>query len=606
MNEFLEQFLIESRELVAQASEDLLALERDPQDRARLDGAFRAFHTLKGAAAIMEFSPMLRATHAAEDLLSGLREGEQIVSTALVSDCLACLDQVGAWLETLAKTGDLPPDAERAAERLIVRFSRSGVVAPDATRTTLPSGMADDVALTTEILQTQLALLRTRPDDGFIGRVGAAERVFRNLLNYAGSEAQAEIVRLTAQLSDVALGPTPAPATAQPATATSATRAVRLDVERLDVVMNLAGELTVTKNALEHILQHSEGAEREGQLQKLHEQLERQTGALLRQVLSMRVLPLRQVFERFPRLVREMAVTLERKVQLRIEGEATEADKTIVEGLFEPILHVLRNALDHGVEAPDARALAGKPELAEITLAAWREGDQVVIEVRDDGNGIDPNAIRAAAVGRGMLDAEAASAMPDAAALELIFAPGFSTKDDVTDLSGRGVGMDAVRIAVGRLGGKVSVQSRQGQGTLVRFDLPFSVMLSRILVVEAGGQMFGVPFEAVAETLQLEAGIVQQVGQVRAFALRGRTIPLLNLATLLGLPDTQDAGTGRIAVIVERAGELAALEVSRLGGQMEVMLKPMEGLLTGMSWVAGTALRGDGAVLIVLEIAGLL
>jgi two-component system, chemotaxis family, sensor kinase CheA len=176
----------------------------------------------------------------------------------------------------------------------------------------------------------------------------------------------------------------------------------------------------------------------------------------------------------------------------------------------------------------------------------------------------------------------------------------------VTDLSGRGVGMDAVRIAVERLGGRVSVQSRPGQGTLVRFDLPFSVMLSRILVVEAGGQMFGLPFETVVETVQLEPGMMGQIGQVSAFALRGRTIPLLDLATLLGLPDTQDAKIWPVAVIVERGGELAALGVTRLGGQMEVMLKPMEGLLASMGWVAGTALRGDGGVLIVLEIAGLL
>jgi two-component system chemotaxis sensor kinase CheA len=293
-------------------------------------------------------------------------------------------------------------------------------------------------------------------------------------------------------------------------------------------------------------------------------------------------------------------------VQLRIEGEATEADKTIVEALFEPLLHVLRNAVDHGVEAPDVRVTAGKLELAEITLAARREGDQVVIEVSDDGNGIDPAAIRAAAVVRGVLSAEEAAALADAAALELIFAPGFSTRNDVTDLSGRGVGMDAVRIGVERLGGKVSVQSRPSQGTLVRFDLPFSVMLSRILVVEVAGQMFGLPFETVVETVQLEPGMIEQVGQVPAFALRGRTIPLLNLATLLGLSDAQNAGAGRIAVIVERAGELAALEVARLGGQMEVILKPMEGLLASMGWVAGTALRGDGGVLIVLEIAGLL
>lgn len=600
MNEFLEQFLIESRELVAQATADLLALERDPQDRARLDGAFRAFHTLKGAAAIVEFSAMLRVTHAAEDLLSGLRQGEQEVSTALVSDCLACLDQLSAWLEAMAASGDLPDNAERAAERLIARFARGGVVALPPMAEAL--GMEADATLTAEILQAQLALLRTRPDAGFIGRIGAAARVFRNLLSHAGAPGQEDITRLLAQMSDQALPPAPAPGGGQPA----AVRAVRLDTERLDALMRLAGELAVTKNAFGYVLKYDEDAAgQNARLQKLQEQLERQTAALLRQVLAMRVLPLRQVFERFPRLVREMAVTLERKVQLRIEGEVTEADKTIVEALFEPLLHVLRNAVDHGVEAPEVRSAAGKPAIAEITLAARREGDQVVVEVSDDGSGIDLAGIRAAAVGRGLLAAEEAEALPDEAAQALIFAPGFSTREDVTDLSGRGVGMDAVKSAVERLGGKVSLQSRPGHGTRIRFDLPFSMMLSRILVVQAGGQMFGLPFEAVVETVQLEAGAIERIGQLPAFVLRGRTVPLLSLAGLLGLAEEPEPERST-AVVVERAGELAALQVTRLGGQMEVMLRPMDGLLAGMGWVAGTALLGDGAVLIVLEIAGLL
>lgn len=598
MNEFLEQFLIESRELVAQAVEDLLALERDPQDRARLDGAFRAFHTLKGAAAIVEFPAMLRVTHAAEDLLSGLRQGAQEVSTVLVSDCLACLDQISVWLEEMAARDDLPADAERAAERLVTRFAHSGAVAPEPAAQV--PGTAD-TTLTSEILQAQLALLRTRPDAGFTGRIGAAERVLRNLLHHAGAEAGEDITTLLARLSDP---PAPAAGGSQPVAA--AARAVRLDAERLDTLMRLAGELAVTKNAVGHVLKYDEeGAVQTARLHKLQEQLERQTAALLRQVLAMRVLPLRQVFERFPRLVREMAVSLERKVHLRLAGEATEADKTIVEALFEPLLHVLRNAVDHGVEDPAIRAAAGKPAVAEVSLTARREGDAVVVEVSDDGGGIDLAAVRATAVSRGVLDAGEAEALPDEAAQALIFAPGFSTREDVTDLSGRGVGMDAVKSAVERLGGKVSVRSRQGEGTVIRFDLPFSVMLSRILVVEAGGQVFGLPFEAVVETVQLEADAVERIGPVPAVALRGRTVPLLNLAGLLGLAEAPAPARSTV-VVVERAGELAGLEVSRLGGQLEVMLRPMDGLLAGMGWVAGTALLGDGGVLIVLEIDGLL
>jgi two-component system chemotaxis sensor kinase CheA len=278
----------------------------------------------------------------------------------------------------------------------------------------------------------------------------------------------------------------------------------------------------------------------------------------------------------------------------------------VVEALFEPLLHVVRNALDHGVESPAARAAAGKPEVAVIRLSGFREGERVIVEVADDGHGIDPAVIRRVAAERGVMTAEALAAVSDDDVIELIFAPGFSTAATVTDLSGRGVGMDAVRSTVERLGGRVSVRSRQGEGTTVRFILPFTVMMTRVMIVEAAGQVFGVPFEAIVETLQIARDDISAIGAAEAFVLRSRTVPLVSLARTLGLPGEPGRSPLVKAVITAVGGQMSALEVDGFGERLDVMLKPMDGLLSGMHGVAGTTLLGDGRVLIVLDLQELL
>ena len=313
--------------------------------------------------------------------------------------------------------------------------------------------------------------------------------------------------------------------------------------------------------------------------------MDRLTADMLRSILAARVLPLRQVFQRFPRLVREMASSLDKPVRLETAGDATEADRTIVEALFEPILHVLRNAVDHGIEPKVQRAAAGKSSPAVIRLSAARQGDEVLIEISDDGSGIDPVAIRSLAAARGLASGEALNRMPEPEVLELIFAPGFSTAKHITSLSGRGVGMDAVRAAIMQLGGQVELQSELGAGTTIRFHLPFTVMLSRVLMAEAGGQAFGVPFEAVVETQQFRTREIAALGAARAVFWRGRTLPLISLAGILNLPETESAELIQ-AVIVEQNGEFGAIQVERFGSQLEVMLKPLDGLLAGMPGIA--------------------
>ena len=612
MNEFIEQFLLESRELVAQATADLLALERAPDDAGLLDSAFRAFHTLKGGAGIVDFMAMEQAVHAAEDVLYGVRSGRRAMTPALVGDCLACLDQVVQWLDDIERTGELPGDPDDGADETAGRIS--GAATGDSANALSLAARA--------VLEAQLALMDEPASPGFEGRIASAGVVAANVLGSAGRPAAAESLSSAAEISiathDAAVlrdaiehvlrreSPAAGPPS-QPSFEPEQARTLRVDTARIDALVTLTGELTVAKNSIGHAasLVAREAPELGAILKARFAVLHRLTGELQHAVLSMRVLPLDHVFQRFPRLLREMSIELGKPASLFIEGGDTEADKVIVERLFEPLVHVIRNAIGHGIEDAATRAALRKPAEATIRLAARRLGEHVAVEVSDDGQGIDVDRIRELARERGLFTAEALSAMSDEAVIDVIFEPGFSTAATVTGLSGRGVGMDAVRAAVERLAGQVRVESRAGLGTTIRFMLPFSVMVTPIMVVVAGGQMFGIPLDAVIETLRIAAGSIAPVAGAEVVVIRDRTLALVSLARALDVrkhdPDEAEA----TIVIVRVEGHEAALRVDGIGERMEVMMKPLEGLLAGMPTLAGSTLLGDGGVLLILDLAGM-
>jgi two-component system chemotaxis sensor kinase CheA len=301
-----------------------------------------------------------------------------------------------------------------------------------------------------------------------------------------------------------------------------------------------------------------------------------------------------------------MSANLGKPLKLEIEGDDTEADKAIVEMLFEPLLHIVRNAIDHGIESPADRAARGKPSTARIQIRAARQGDQVLLEISDDGGGIDLERVREVAKARGIATEEDLRSMSETDIIDLVFAAGFSTAAKVTELSGRGVGMDAVRTAVERIGGRVSVESRAGHGTNVRFSLPFSVMMTDVMTVEAGGQMFGVPLDAIVETVSVPKTAIKGIGAAQAIVLRNRTIPVFDLASVLALREATPNDTAATIVITTMAGHLGGLRVDCIGERLEVILKPLDGLLTGIPGITGTTLLGDGRVLLVLDIGELL
>jgi two-component system chemotaxis sensor kinase CheA len=621
MNEFLEQFLVEARELVEQAVADLLALEREPGDRASLDGSFRAFHTLKGGAGIVDFAAMGRAMHAAEDVLSMVRRGDRAVTAALIGDCLACLDQVVRWLDSIEESGELPSGADAAAGRLAVRFA-AGEAAIEVAKTEAPAvgGETPASATASAILREQIALLAIR-GEGLEGRIASAGRVAANVFRHLGRPDVAE--RIADAVTESLAGPepesiaraiesameslnaAPAPDPIEPVAnrPDPLSRSLRVDAERVDALVSLTGELTVAKNAFRHIAMLAQEGDNplSASIGSEYGKLDRLIDGLQRAVLELRILPLRRVFQRFSRLVREMSETLARPVRLVIEGEETQADKAIVEMLFEPLLHVVRNAMDHGVEPSAERAAEGKSAIATICLRARREGEHVVVEVEDDGRGIDTDRVRTVAVERGLATSDIVAGMSEGAVIDLIFMAGFSTTTDVSDLSGRGVGMDAVRASIERLGGRVQLETRKGAGAIVRFVLPFSVMMTRVMTVEAGGQWFGIPLDAVIETIRVPRHEIRSVGKAHALVLRNRTVPLIGLAATLGWAKAESSADATV-VVASSGGVSGGLEVDRLGARMDVMLKPAEGLLSGIPAIAGTTMLGDGGVLLVLDV----
>ncbi len=624
MNEFIEQFLIEARELVEQGVGDLLALESHPDDRGRLDSAFRAFHTLKGAAGIIDFAAMARALHVAEDALESVRSGARPLTPRLVGDGLNALDQVLQWLDRIEAAGEPPTDAEPQADAVIARFGAPPAEEPGGG----PSADAPPVAAVAEaapleqrVLDAQIRMLLTAGPAGLAGRLRSAALVAERALLRLGRPGAA-VGRALALALDAgdptplvdALRTGPAEDAALPAAAADApvVRALRVDVERVDALVRLTGEITVVKTALGHLADTiAAGADSRqigAALKAQNAILDRLVGDLQHAVLGIRVLPLRQVFQRFPRLVRELGVQLGKPVRLVTEGDDTEADKAIVDSLFEPLLHVLRNAVDHGVEDEAGRRAAGKPAIGLITLRGARQGDQVVIEIEDDGRGIDVDRVRRAAAERGIASRDALADLSDAAVIDLVFAPGFSTAAAVSDVSGRGVGMDAVRTAVERMGGRAVLESRPGSGTVARLILPFTVMMTRVMTVKAGAQLFGIPFDSIVETVRVAPDRVVAIGAARAVVIRDTTLPLVNLAETLGGPSVGgDPSRPDATVVVARiSGQLVGLEVDGLGERLDVMLKQIGGLLSGLHGVSGATLLGDGQVLLVLDLPDLL
>ncbi len=749
MNTLQEQFVAEARELVHQATDDLIAAEREGFSTERIDRVFRAFHTLKGSAGVVDLPAMGLVLHAAEDLLAAVAAGRLGSSPAMIDQLLVCLGQVSTWVDnfedrqtepasagedarmmadTLRRTlspsasagpaGEASPSAASALPEGVERWlptpglktavARQGQAAvlcalsyephadcffngddpldlmrrvphliafqiepreawpplaeigpyscnlrlqaitaatrpqlstlfrlvPDQVRIieivsdALPGeqGAANDTAAAVRsiIEEQRLVLGAAKSHEDYFGRIGSAARVAANALRRGGHGDRADQIEragataaaqsdpavllsgIEETLSALARGDGEKLDARGDDAPARASRLLRVDESKIDALLDLAGELLVVKNALAHTakLVEGEGAEHElaRTIRGQHDAIDRVAHELHAAILQLRMVPMAQVFRSFPRLVRDMARRLGKSATLVTRGETTESDKTIVDLLFEPLIHLVRNALDHGIEPSEERHAAGKSEGATVTLGASRTGDRFVVEVTDDGRGIDPMVVRRKAREKGLVPASELDALSDEQVIDLIFSAGFSTASEVSDISGRGVGMDVVRSSIERIGGRVSLRSQLGAGTTVSLDLPVNIAMSRIMVVEAGGQVFGIPMDAVSETVRLLPEQISRIKNNDGFVLHDRVVPICSLAELMNLPLSQPSSDGaRLVVVAETGGRSTAIEVDAIRERMEVVLKPMQGLLSSARGYAGTTLMGDGAVLLVLD-----
>ena len=633
MDELLAQFLIEARELVPEAAAALENLREAPSDNSQIDAAFRAVHTLKGSVAIFDMAPAGQVLHAAEDLLEGARARRVQLDAASISTLLACIDRIDGWVDAMETEGRLPHDAGAIAGRLLRRISGTEELAgTEATAEVMPAWVKAILEREPKSLHgaaADMVAFRYMPDaacffrgDDPLALIAAIPEVVAltirpfspwpeidvldpfhcNLvlegLSAAPMAAVQSALRVVGEQADYFAVPYQ---TDEISTASEAIRTFRVEERRIDNLVDHVGELAVVGNSLASIVVDAARTDvaLAQRLRAFQAELDRGIQAMQRSVIAVRLVPAGPAVRRLPRLVREIAEGLGKDVAFTIEGESTEVDKAIADTLFESLLHLVRNALDHGIEPPERRVTAGKRAQGSLRLRFTRSGEQLHVSLSDDGAGIDPARIKAIAVERGIISNEASALLDDGSATQLIFAPGFSTADRVTDVSGRGVGMDAVRRTVEAAGGRIEVESQVGAGSTFLLVLPLSAITTRLLVVAAGEDRFAIPFDRIAETATVPADRIVPLGGGEALVLRDATVPLLHLSELVG---RSRMASDRVRLVVTHMNtERVALAIDGFGERVDSMVRPVSGLLATVPGIAGTTLMGNGDVLLVLD-----
>lgn len=622
----LPQFILEGRELAEHAGEALLALEGGDV-AAAVDAALRAFHTLKGSAGLFDLAELGALMHLAEGRLEEVRAAGVAPEPELVTILLETVAETERWLDALDIAG-APSAADRSsAAELEIRLARRH----DAPAREAPGRPVDEWAgaLAAKLSPGASAIaIRYRPDAqayfhgedplDLIGKVPGllslelrrepdapaddsyalfhCDLVLTALCEATDTEVEAALRLVRDQVELV-------PVRGRAAPAGETQRALRVAPERVDELAALLDETIIAKNALAHAIGELAGATGIRALAERQAMLDRSLADLHAAVAGLRLAPLAPLFTRLTRQTRELAAQLGKEAELTVAGGEVAVDKGIVDGLLEPLVHLLRNALDHGVETPEARVAAGKPARAALRLSARSEGPLAVIELSDDGRGLDLPRIRALAIERGLLSRDAAPDLSDEATHELVFTPGFSTAGRVTDVSGRGVGLDAVRAAIGRLGGRVRLSSRPDAGTIAQLSVPLRAVMTKIAVVSAGGRRYGAPLQAIREIIRLPTAEVASIRAGRAFVLRDEVLPLVSLSELMGgRPPEGDLLT---VMVVARADQAVGVAVERVGERIEAPVRPATGLLSSLPGLQGTLVEGDGQVLMVLDLEAL-
>ncbi|MCL6521189.1 MAG: chemotaxis protein CheA [Firmicutes bacterium] len=594
-------FLQEAEELLETLEEGLVGLD-GAAGAEEVHRLFRAAHTLKGNAGAAGLEEVARRAHALESALEPLRQGAPPPGREEVDRMLAEVDAMRAELRRASGDGAADGREEGGEEEseVEVRFADG-----------CPFLSVRSYQVLQAVRDAGGEVLASEPDEAAI----EAGEEFQHLrLRFLGpAEEVLREIRAVPDVASVRLlerqpparGTRP-PAGGAPALAGGQAESLRVEVRLLDHLMNLIGELVVDRNRLDEAARRLTAAGDGATLDEVVEHLARLSEELQETVTRARMQPLSSLFRRFPRLMRELESSTGKLFDFVVEGESTELDRSLATLVADPLVHLLRNAVDHGVEPPEERRRAGKPERARIELRAWREENTIRIAVADDGAGIDPEALRRRAVEKGFLSAEEAARLGDREAVELIFQPGFSTSRQVTEISGRGVGMDVVRRNVERVGGQVEVESQPGRGTRFILDLPLTVAILRVLLVEAGGIPLAVPLAAIDEVVDLRPERVERVGGQPVLRWREHVLGLTSLGAALEGRRSWEPAPGEKGLVVRHQGRRQVWAVERLLGDQEVVVKALGRWLDEVRGLAGAAVLGDGRVALVLDVGGVM
>ena len=575
--ELLEGFLTETTELLEKLDDDLVALEKAPTDTDLLNQIFRSIHTVKGASSFLGFDLLVRVTHKTEDVLNRLRKGELLVTSEIMDVVLEATDLVKMLVADI-KAGDIiDREIDETVNKLIPLLSEQAGAAqqapPVATEPVEPAAVSDDTNAEQSPPSSPTASLPSVP------------------------ATPAPVV------PKKATSPKPADKGADDLSDSST---VRVDVKRLDDLMNQVGELVLERNRMIQLNQDLQGGSSDyilfgEEFGKLTKRMNFVTSELQMQVLKMRMIPVEKVFKKFPRIVRSLSRDLGKEVDLQIFGEETELDRSVVDEIGDPLIHLIRNAMDHGLETPDERLAAGKPRTGTLVLAAVHEGNSIIISIKDDGRGIDTDRVGRKAIEKGLITEDQLLAMSQREMFDLIFLPGFSTKDKASDLSGRGVGMDVVKTNIKKLNGLIEIKSEKGLGSEFILRLPLTLAIIQSLLVEVEGEVYSIPLSSVLETLRVDQRQFHVVGGQEVLKLRESVLPLIRLEQVFKVQRNSERDDFCYVVVIGAADKRVGLVVSRLVGQQEVAIKSLGNYLANIPGIAGSTILGDGRVTLIVD-----
>ncbi len=616
LQEILEDFLVEAFELIEQMDQDLVELEGNPEDLELLNGIFRVAHTVKGSSSFLNFDILTKLTHHMEDVLNKARKGDLKITPDIMDVILESVDMMKGLLEAI-KESSTDSTSGIEIEDICARF--------DVISTGKEMIASEDIIEIEEKETVEVAKVEEDVDMSNFTDEEVADEIER-LLAQKMQEKLAKKAKKDAEPKKSGTGSVEQqlkakqPTFIQPKKETekdtpkkvpsTPEQTIRVEVSRLDHLMNLIGELVLGKNRLlkiyDDVEERYEGEKFLEELNQVVSSVSLVTTDLQIAVMKTRMLPVSKVFNKFPRLVRDLSRDLNKEIELILSGEETELDKSIIEVIGDPLVHMVRNSCDHGVETPDIRKAAGKEAGGTVHLKAYNEGNQIVIEIKDDGAGMDPDFLKMKALDKGVITDREAESMSDKEAYGLVFKPGFSTAAKVTGVSGRGVGMDVVKTNIEKLNGIIDIDSELGKGSTFKLKIPLTLAIMQALLVSAQEESFAIPLSSVLETVRISNEEIYTIEGKNVLRLRSEILSLVRLSDLFGVEQIFDSGEHSYVVIIGLAESKMGIVVDGLVGQEEVVIKSMGDYLQGIEGIAGATIRGDGGVTLITDVAAMM